>query len=59
MGFPYESTKFNTVMNVLPFVILGALFISAVVAQFACHGGIGGMLASLNPRMDAPRLIGS
>ncbi len=59
MGLPFTNTWIGKVLDVIPYLLLIGLLISAIVAQNAgCSGQDGGMFAALVPRLTAPRLIG-
>lgn len=62
--FPLANPWLNKVVMYLPYVLLIALFVSAIVAQSESCGEAGlsgalkGLLLSLTPNATAPRLIG-
>jgi hypothetical protein len=59
MGFPFASnTWIGKVLDILPYLFLLGLLISAIVAQTTCSNQLGNLAAVLVPRLTGPRLIG-
>jgi hypothetical protein len=60
MALPFTNTWIGKALDILPYIILIGLFISAIVAQTTgcADEKKGGLAAALVPRLTAPRLIG-